>query len=302
MTAEDSMDIRHIGPRNGDLDFVGDVSGIDITRPLTAAEAAAIEAGMDRYAVLVFHDQFLTDEQQVAFSLNFGELEPAVANVTKPQDRRLQLNIADISNLDQHNALLARDDKRRMFNLGNMLWHSDSSFKATPAKYSLLSGRAVPKEGGNTEFADMRAAWESLDDATKTLIEPVITEHSLIYSRGQLGFTEFDEEERRNFAPVLQRLVRTHPVTGRKSVFLSSHIGVIRGMPTPEARMLIRDLTEAATQKCFTYAHRWRAGDLVIWDNRTTMHRARRFDDTGEVRDMRRTTIEGTPTVARQAA
>jgi alpha-ketoglutarate-dependent 2,4-dichlorophenoxyacetate dioxygenase len=296
------MDIKRIGPVNGDIEFVGEVGGIDITRRLGPDEVAAIEAGMDRFAVLVFHDQFLTDEQQVAFSLNFGQLEAAVANVTKPQDRRLRLNIADISNLDRNNELLGRDDKRRMFNLGNMLWHSDSSFKAIPAKYSLLSGRVVPKAGGNTEFADMRAAWAGFPDEIKALIEPMITEHSLIYSRGLLGFTEFDEEERRNFAPVPQRLVRTHPVTGRKSVFLSSHIGVIRGMPVPEARMLIRDLTEIATQPRFTYSHQWRAGDLVIWDNRATMHRARRYNDTGEVRDMRRTTLEGEPTVRTEAA
>jgi alpha-ketoglutarate-dependent 2,4-dichlorophenoxyacetate dioxygenase len=296
------LEIKRIGPANGDLEFVGEASGIDITRPLSPAEAAAIEAGMDRFAVLVFHDQPFTDEQQIAYSVNFGRLEASLANVTKPQDRRLRLNIADISNLDRDNAILARDDKRRMFNLGNMLWHSDSSFKAVPAKYSLLSGRAVPQAGGNTEFADMRAAWQSFPDDIKALIEPMITEHSLIYSRGLLGFTGFDEEELRDFAPVLQRLVRTHPVTGRKSVFLSSHIGVIRGMPIPEARMLIRDLTEMATGPQFTYSHRWRAGDLVMWDNRTTMHRARRFNDTGEVRDMRRTTIEGERTVSAQAA
>jgi len=296
------MDIRQLGPRNGSWDFVGEVSGIDLTQPITRAEADAIEAGMDRFAVLVFHGQHFTDEQQVAFSLNFGPLEPSIGNVTKPQDRRLNLNLADISNLDKNNELLARDDKRRMFNLGNMLWHSDSSFKSTPAKYSLLSGRAVPKTGGDTQFADMRAAYDSFDDETKSLIEDMITEHSLIYSRGQLGFTDFDEEELRNFAPVLQRLVRTHPVTGKKSVFLSSHIGVIRGMPTPEARMLIRDLAEAATQPEFTYTHSWKDGDLVMWDNRTTMHRARRYNDIGEVRDMRRTTIEGVPTVPQQQA
>ena len=296
------MDIRQLGPRNGSWDFVGEVSGIDITQPITRAEADAIEAGMDRFAVLIFHGQHFTDDQQVAFSLNFGPLEPSIGNVTKPQDRRLHLNLADISNLDKNNELLAPNDKRRMFNLGNMLWHSDSSFKSTPAKYSLLSGRAVPKTGGDTQFADMRAAYDSFDDETKSLIEDMITEHSLIYSRGLLGFTDFDEEEMRNFAPVLQRLVRTHPVTGKKSVFLSSHIGVIRGMPTPEARMLIRDLAEAATQPEFTYTHHWKDGDLVIWDNRTTMHRARRYNDIGEVRDMRRTTIEGVPTVEQQQA
>lgn len=296
------MQISHIGPANGPIAFVGEVSGIDLTRPLTREEVAAIETGMDRYGVLVFHDQHISDEQQVAFSENFGPLEAAVANVTKPQDRRLKLNIADISNLDQNNELLGRDDKRRMFNLGNMLWHSDSSFKATPAKYSLLSGRAVPATGGETQFADMRAAYASFPDDIKALIDPMITEHSLLYSRSQLGFAAFDDEERRAFAPVLQRMVRTHPVTGGKSVFLSAHIGVIRGWLVPEARMLVRDLTEDATQPRFVHTHHWRAGDLVVWDNRVTMHRARRYNDTGEIRDMRRTTVAGLPTVLEQAA
>ncbi len=296
------MHITQIGPSNGEWGFVGEVSDIDLTVPLTPAEVAAIERGMDRYAVLVFHDQAFTDEQQVAYSVNFGALEAALANVTKPEDRRLKLNIADISNLDKNSEVLARDDKRRMFNLGNMLWHSDSSFKATPAKYSLLSGRAVPKVGGDTQFADMRAAYESFPADIKSLIDPLICHHSLIYSRGQLGFDTFDEEERRNFAPERQRLVRHHPVTRQSSVFLSSHIGVIEGMPTPEARMLIKDLTELATQPALTYTHRWRRNDLVMWDNRTTMHRARRFDEAGEVRDLRRTTIEGSPTVSPEMA
>ena len=296
------MDIRQIGPSNGAWPFVGEASGVDLTRPISAGEVAAIEAGMDRFGVLVFHGQHFSDEQQVAFSLNFGALEATLANLTKPEDRRLKLNIADISNLDKDGALLKRDDRRRMFNLGNMLWHSDSSFKATPAKYSLLSGRAVPAAGGDTQFADMRAAWDSFAPEMQALIAPMITEHSLLYSRSQLGFTEFEEQERRDFAPVLQRLVRVHPVTGKPSVFLSSHIGVIRGMPTPEARMLVRDLMEAATQPNFVHTHRWRAGDLVVWDNRVTMHRARRYDDTGEVRDMRRTTVAGVATVEQQAA
>jgi alpha-ketoglutarate-dependent 2,4-dichlorophenoxyacetate dioxygenase len=296
------MEITHIGPRTAGLDFVGEVRGIDLPRPLSPDQVAAIEAGMDRFGVLIFHDQHFTDEQQVAFSVNFGALEPAVANVTKPQDRRLQLNIADVSNLDKDSRLLGRDDKRRMFNLGNMLWHSDSSFKARPAKYSLLSGRAVPAKGGETQFADMRAAYAGFDAETRATIEPLVAEHSLLYSRSLLGFTEFDEEERRAFAPVLQRLVRTHPVTAVKSVFLSSHIGTIIGWPMPEARAFIRDLMEAATMPELVHTHHWRAGDLVMWDNRVTMHRARRYNDTGEVRDMRRTTIEGVPTVIQQAA
>ena len=189
-----------------------------------------------------------------------------------------------------------------MFNLGNMLWHSDSSFKPTPAKYSMLSARAIPSRGGDTQFADMRAAYDALDDETKAEIEGMVTHHSLIYSRGLLGFGEFTEEERRKFAPVRQRLVRRNAVTGRRSIFLSSHIGEIEGMKRPEAMALIRDLVEQATQPQFVYTHKWRLGDLVMWDNRQTMHRARRFNDTGEKRDMRRTTVEDIAPSLEQAA
>jgi len=285
--------------------FVGEVEGVDLRQPLTRDEVAAIDAGMDKYAVLVFHGQDITDDQQVAFSRNFGGLEQpgAASNITKPEDRRLGPEIADISNLDRENRLLARDDRQRMFSLGNQLWHSDSSFRAVPAKYSLLSGRVVPSRGGNTEFADMRAAYDALDDDTKAEVEDLVCEHSLIYSRGQLGFTELTEAEKVNFRPVLQRLVRTHPVTGRKSLYLSAHAGGIVGWPRPEALAFLRDLNEHATQRQFVHAHRWRQHDLVIWDNRQTMHRARRYNDTGEVRDMRRTTVAGeAPTVVQQVA
>jgi alpha-ketoglutarate-dependent 2,4-dichlorophenoxyacetate dioxygenase len=289
-----TISIRQIHPV-----FVGEVKGVDLRRPLSAEDVEAIEAGMDRYAVLVFHDQPLSDEQQVAFSRNFGEIELAVgSNVTRPEDRRIPVELADISNLDRDHQVFARDDRRRMFNLGNELWHSDSSFRAIPAKYSLLSGRVVPKAGGNTEFADMRAAYDALDDETKAEVEDLICEHSLIYSRGLLGFAEFTAEEKVTFAPVRQRLVRTHPVTGRKSLFLASHAGAIVGWPVPEARAFLREMVEHATQRAFVYAHQWRQHDLVIWDNRQTMHRARRYK-ADEVRDMRRTTIAGDgPTVA----
>jgi alpha-ketoglutarate-dependent 2,4-dichlorophenoxyacetate dioxygenase len=280
--------------------FVGEVSGVDLRRPLTSDEAAAIEAGMDRHAVLVFHDQNLTDEQQIAFSRNFGTVERAVGgNVTKDQDRRLSFDMADISNLDKDNKVMARDDRRRMFNLGNELWHSDSSYRVIPAKFSLLSARAVPSSGGNTEFADMRAAYDALDDRTKGEIEGLVAEHSLMYSRGILGFGEFTPEEQKTFAPVRQSLVRTHPASGRKSLFLASHAGTIVGWPMPEARAFLRDLTEHATQRQFVHAHQWRQYDLVMWDNRATMHRARRYDHT-QVRDMRRTTIAGSAPTAKQ--
>ncbi|MBN8897393.1 MAG: TauD/TfdA family dioxygenase, partial [Rhodospirillales bacterium] len=198
--------------------------------------------------------------------------------------------VNDISNLTNDNQVMARDDRKRLFSLGNRLWHSDSSFKAVPAKYSLLSARVIPGAGGNTEFADMRAAYDALDDATKAEVEDLICEHSQIYSRGILGFDDFTPEELERFKPVQQRLVRRHPVTGRRSLFLASHAGAILGWPVPEARAFLRDLNEHATQRQFVYSHAWRQWDLVIWDNRTTMHRARPFDAT-QVRDMHRTTV-----------
>jgi alpha-ketoglutarate-dependent 2,4-dichlorophenoxyacetate dioxygenase len=289
-----SVSIRQIGPG-----FVGEVSGIDTTKPVLSEDVAAVEAGMDRYAVLVFRDQKLTDDEQMAFSLNFGALEnPRGGNITRMEDRRLQLGMTDVSNLDKGHKPLALDSRQRLFNLGNMLWHSDSSFRAVPAKYSLLSARNVNPKGGDTEFADMRAAYDALDEETKREIEDHVCEHSLMYSRGALGFLDYTDEEKAMFKPVRQRLVRTHPVTGAKSLYLSSHAGTIIGMPMPEARILLRDLTEHATQSRFVYVHKWRLDDLVMWDNRQTMHRGRRYDET-QPRDVRRTTVAGDgPTVA----
>jgi alpha-ketoglutarate-dependent 2,4-dichlorophenoxyacetate dioxygenase len=283
--------------------FAGEVEDIDLRRPLDAAAVAAIHAGMDRHAVLVFRDQRINDNEQIAFSKSLGKIELNTSNnVTRLDQRRLSIEMSDISNLDKDNALLARDDRRRAFNLGNRLWHSDSSFKAVPAKYSLLSARVIPSTGGNTEFADMRAAYDALDDETKAEVEDLVTEHSLIFSRGLLGFTDFTPEEQLKFAPVRQRLVRTNPATGRKSLFLSSHIGGIVGWPMPEARAFTRDLVEHATQRQFVYVHVWRLFDLVIWDNRATMHRARRYKETSEVRDLRRTTLVDDGPTTRQVA
>ena len=298
MSDTTSVTIRQIHPL-----FVGEVEGLDLTRPLAPEEVRAIESGMDRYAVLVFRGQNITDEQQAAFSRNFGELERpgAASNITKAEDRRLGPEIADISNLDKDNNRFGRNDRQRFFNLGNQLWHSDSSFKPIPAKYSALSGRAIPSAGGNTEFADMRAAYDALDQSTRAEIEGLVCEHSLIYSRGLLGF-EVTEEERANLRTVRQSLVRTHPASGRKSIYLSSHIGGIVGWPRPEAMAFIRDLIEHATRREFVYAHQWRQYDLVMWDNRQTMHRARRYNDIGETRDMRRTTVAGDAPTAEQAS
>jgi alpha-ketoglutarate-dependent 2,4-dichlorophenoxyacetate dioxygenase len=283
--------------------FVGEVSGVDLRRPLSPVEVAAIEEGMDRYAVLIFHDQNITDEQQIAFSRNFGEIENSYGGtIAQPNDKRLHPLMNDVSNLGKDDRPLARDDRRRFFNLGNQLWHSDSSFRAVPAKYSILSGRIVVDKGGNTEFADMRAAYDALDDKMKDMVEPLVCEHSLMYSRGSLGFTDLTDDERAMFRPVRQALVRTHPKTGRKSLYLASHAGTIIGWPMPEARAFLRDLNEEATQPENVYSHKWRQFDLVMWDNRQTMHRVRRFDET-QVRDMRRTTVAGdAPTVEQAAA
>ena len=283
--------------------FVGEVSGVDLRQPLTRDEAVTIEAGMDKYGVLVFHGQDITDDQQMAFALNFGARENARGgNIVKPQDSRLTTGLNDVSNLGKDGKPLPRDHRAHLFNLGNCLWHSDSSFRPIPAKFSLLSARIVNPKGGNTEFADMRAAYDALDDEAKAEIEDLICEHSLMYSRGSLGFVDYTDEEKEMFKPVLQRLVRTHPVHGRKSLYLSSHAGAVRGMSVPEGGLLLRDLTEHATQPQFVYVHRWSLHDLVMWDNRQTMHRVRRYDQS-QPRDMRRATVAGNaPTVAQQAA
>jgi alpha-ketoglutarate-dependent 2,4-dichlorophenoxyacetate dioxygenase len=289
---------RQIGPC-----FAAEVEGVDLRQPLSPEDAAAIHAGMDQYAVLVFHDQVIDDAQHLAFTRSLGEIEHAIGTSLRAADEyRLPTTFADVSNLDRDSAVFARDDRRRLFGIGNRLWHSDSSFKAIPAKYSLLRAVSVPSRGGNTEFAYMVAAYEALDAETRTEIDDLVCEHSQVFSRQQLGFFEFTDEERARFAPVRQRLVRTHPATGRKSLYLSSHAGGIVGWPVPEARAFLRDLVEHATQRPFVYAHRWQVGDLVMWDNRQTMHRARPFP-ASEPRDMRRTTLMGDgPTVPQAAA
>jgi alpha-ketoglutarate-dependent 2,4-dichlorophenoxyacetate dioxygenase len=314
-----SLLIRPAEPTHSD--FFGEVEGIDLGQPVDRETVAAIEAGLDRFAILVFHDQRLDDAKQLAFGRNFGVLEQATYGVgsrftprritafairtlrnnlkrlrrhpgaRQPQRRRLEGEIEDISNLDRYNQLWGRNDPRRLLTLRNMFWHSDSSFKPTPAKYSLLHARVIPLSGGNTEFADMRGAYDALDNGIKETIQNLICEHSQMYSWSMLGLTDFSDEERVAWAPVPQRLVRRHPVTGRRSLFLSAHAGGIVGWPTPEARVLLHDLTEHATQREFVHVHRWRPYDLVMWDNRVVMHRARRFNDTNDVRELHRVTV-----------
>jgi alpha-ketoglutarate-dependent 2,4-dichlorophenoxyacetate dioxygenase len=274
--------------------FVGEVAGIDCREPLGQDEVMAIEAGMDRYAVLVFREQNITDEEQIAFTRHFGELESysTPGHIRRHKEQRLGRGIADFSNLDKEGRIMSAEDRVWFFKLGDRLWHSDSSFRSVPAKYSLLSGRVIPSWGANTEFADMRAAYDALDHRSKAEVEELVCEHSLMYSREAIGFTDLTPEEIAAFRPVRQPLVRTHPKTGRKSLFLAAHAGVIVGWTIPEARMFLRDLTEHATQGEFVYSHEWQPYDLVMWDNRQTMHRARRVDHK-EVRDVRRTTLAG---------
>ena len=278
--------------------FVGFVYGVDLKKDLDIKIVKEIDNAINKLSVLVFKDQNIDDSEQVRFTKYFGEIEASgsKSNITKAKDRRLSTDLADVSNLDKNNKPFTKDDPRRIFNLGNRLWHTDSSFKEIPAKYSLLSARNVSKEGGNTEFADMRSAYDSLESRTKKKIDTMICEHSLIYSRQRLGFDmvkELSSEEIKNFTPVEQPLVRKNKVTNRKTIFLSSHIGKIKNWIRPDSMCFIDDLIEYATQLKFKYIHEWSKNDLIIWDNRQTMHRARAYDDLKENRDMRRTTVLG---------
>ena len=283
--------------------FVGArAEGVDLRRPLTKDEATLIESAMDRHAVLVFPGQDLDDDQQMAFGKNFGPIEQTRATVDQDKQRLAHPLMNDISNLNEKGEILGPEDRRRMFNLGNRLWHTDSSFKATPSKYSMLHARLIPPEGGETEFADMRAAWDALPERMKDKVRPLVTHHSLLFSRALLGFSGFNEHERRQFEPVPQRLVRRHAGSGRLSLYLSAHIGRIEGWPVPEAMALVRDLTEHATQREFVYQHRWTVRDLVVWDNRCTMHRGRPYDDKAYARDMRRVTLSDSAPTLEQAA
>jgi len=266
------------------------VRGIDLSRPLPPGVFAEIEAAFNRHAVLVFPGQPLTDDQQIAFSVNFGPLE-VNPNYAGERMRLANLKIADISNLDADGEILALDSKRRVFNLGNQLWHTDSSFKFVPARCSLLSAREIPPEGGETEFADLRAAYDALPEERKRQIEGLVVEHSIFRSRSQIGFGDFNPEIENELPPVPQVLVRRHPGSGRKTLYLASHASHVVGWPPAEGRRLVEDLIAFATQPQFVFQHCWTVGDLVIWDDRCTMHRGRPYDEAKYRRVMHRTTV-----------
>jgi alpha-ketoglutarate-dependent 2,4-dichlorophenoxyacetate dioxygenase len=280
--------------------FAAEISGVDLGEAFGEGTLSEIIAAMDTYAVAVFPGQKLSDETQLAFSQRLGPLETTRKANRPGYKHRLDMRIADVSNLGLDNKILPRDNHRRLADLGNRMWHTDSSFKATPAKYSLLSARTIPGEGGETQFADLRAAYDALPSRKKKEIEGLVAKHSVLFSRAKFGFTAFSPEERAKETPVPQVIVRTHSGSGRKTLYLASHAGVIDGMPVPEARMLLHDLIDHATQPQFVYTHHWKVDDLVIWDDRCTMHRAREFDMT-QVRDMHRTTVADVAPTVEQA-
>jgi alpha-ketoglutarate-dependent 2,4-dichlorophenoxyacetate dioxygenase len=284
--------------------FVAEIGGVDVGRPLDAATVGALNEAIDRYAVLVFHGQELDDERQMAFARQFGELELPRSGRADVK-RRLRPEISDISNLDEENRLRGRDDPRRFDQLGNRLWHTDGSFRRVPAALSMLYAHRVPARGpcgnGETEFADLRAAYDALPEATKAEIEDLVALHDIAWSRGQLGFNDLLFGEKNVLPPVPQRLVRTHPGSGRKTLYIAAHACAIVGWPVPDGRLLLRELIEHATVRDFVYRHEWRAGDLVIWDNRCTMHRGRAFDER-EVRDLRRVTTRDVASTLDQVA
>ncbi len=272
-------------------EFAAEVGDVDLGKPLSAADLAAIRAAFTKYAVLVFPNQTFSDESHLDFARHFGPLETSVFAIRSDHKMRLQPQLADVGNLDAEDRILKTDDRVRLYQLGNRLWHTDSSFKRLPAYCSILHGRSIPPIGGQTEFADMRAAYDALPEATKQQIAGLVAEHSLMTSRAKLGFSDFNDDERKAFEPVPQVLVRRLQDSGRMSLYVASHAGAIRGMAKPEAERLLKELIDHATQRQFVYTHRWRVNDLVMWDDRCTMHRGLEFDDQRYKRDMRRATV-----------
>jgi len=272
-------------------DFAAEVGDIDISAPLSDEQLEIVQDAFNTYSVLVFPGQKLTQQQHVDFATLFGPLEQSIGRHRKDAKQRLRTDLADVSNLTADNRIQGANNNQRLFSIGNKLWHTDSSFKFAPARASLLYARSIPPTGGHTQFADMRAAWDALDDGTKSEIEDLVAEHCIRYSRARIGYDSFDENEVANMPAVPQKLVWTHVGSGRKGLYLASHMGKIHGMDDAAGNALIDRLIEHATQRQFVYTHRWRENDLVIWDNRCTMHRGTDFDDMRFPRDVQRATV-----------
>jgi alpha-ketoglutarate-dependent 2,4-dichlorophenoxyacetate dioxygenase len=281
--------------------FAAEIGDVDLSKPIAPDDLAAIKDAFATYAVLIFPEQHLSQDQHLDFARLFGPLETTIAVFRKDAQLRLRPELSDVSNLAPDHEVWDRDSRQRMFQLGNRLWHTDSSFKRLPARASLLYARSIPPVGGHTEFVDERAAYDALPDAVKRRLHGLVAEHSIFNSRARLGFTNFSDEERQSMPPVPQVLVRTIPESGRKSLYLASHAGRVFGMPEPEGRALIEELVAHATQRQFVYTHRWRVHDLVIWDNRCTMHRGTEFDDLRWKRDVQRATVSDVANTCEQA-
>jgi alpha-ketoglutarate-dependent 2,4-dichlorophenoxyacetate dioxygenase len=271
--------------------FAAEIGDVDLSKPIEAAAVAAIKDAFTTYAVLIFPDQHLSQDQHLDFAKHFGPLETTIGVYRKDTPLRLRKEFADVSNLAPNNEVWGKDSRTRMFQLANRIWHTDSSFKRLPAFASLLYARSIAPVGGHTEFADERAAYDALPEDTKRRLDGLVAEHSIFNSRARLGYTNFSDEERRELPPVPQVVVRTIPESGRKSLYLASHAGRIFGLPEGEGRALVDELIAHATQRQFVYTHRWRLHDLVMWDNRCTMHRGTEFDDLRWKRDVQRATV-----------
>ena len=271
--------------------FFAEISGVDLCQPLSQTRWTEIEAAFNAHAILLFRNQPLTDEQHIAFSARFGPIFTATNYHWKTDKRRVHAKMADISNISDDGSILPADDERLLHNRANELWHTDNTFKYVPARCSLLLAREVPNQGGDTEFADMRAAYDALASTKKIEIENLVVEHSIVYSRTLLGFNCFTEGAKKELPPVPQVLVRHNRKTNRKALYLASHGSHIIGWPKKRGRHLLDELTAHATQASFTYRHKWRKGDLIIWDNRCTMHRATTYDQFKTRRDLQRTTV-----------
>jgi len=271
--------------------FAAEIGDIDLSKPLSVEDRAELEAAFNRYGVLVFPDQRLSSDQHLEFARNFGPLETTIHAARSDAKLRVRAEIADVSNLDPGEAIWGEKSRKRMFEMGNRMWHTDSSFRRLPAKASLLYARSIPPVGGQTEFADMRAAYDALEDEMKQRLRGLVAEHAIMYSRRKLGFTDFSDEENQTLPPVPQVLVRRHAGSGRMGLYLASHAGRIFGMNEEEGQALLQQLIGHATQRQFVYTHRWRVYDLVMWDNRCTMHRGKGYDDLRWPRDMQRATV-----------
>jgi alpha-ketoglutarate-dependent 2,4-dichlorophenoxyacetate dioxygenase len=281
--------------------FAAEIGDVDLSGAIAPDDLAALKDAFTAYAVLIFPEQRLSQDQHLDFARNFGPLETTIAVFRKDHNLRLRPELSDVSNLAPDKEVWGKDARQRMFQLGNRLWHTDSSFKRVPARASLLYARSIAPVGGHTEFADERAAYDALPGETKRRLEGLVAEHSIFNSRARLGFTNFSDEERQSMPPVPQVLVRTIPESGRKSLYLASHAGRIFGLPDADGRALIEELLAHATQRQFIYTHRWRVHDLVIWDNRCTMHRGTDFDDLRWKRDVQRATVSDVANSCEQA-